>query len=59
MALLFVLAAAQTDKPKIEKGEAAPAIELMNQNDKAVALADYKGKKNVLLAFYPKDATPG
>lgn len=58
IALVFCLFL-QNDPPKIEKGEKAPALELKNQDDKLVKLADYKGKKNVLLAFYPKDFTGG
>jgi len=58
-ALVFCLFLQQGDKPRIEKGEKAPALELKNQDGALVKLADYKGKKNVLLAFYPKDFTGG
>lgn len=42
-----------------EKGAMAPDFEAKNQAGKDVKFADLKGKKAVLLAFYPKDATPG
>jgi thioredoxin-dependent peroxiredoxin len=41
-----------------EEGKKAPAFKLKNQDDKSVALNDFKGKK-VVLYFYPKDDTPG
>ncbi|MEN0039014.1 MAG: thioredoxin-dependent thiol peroxidase [Cellvibrio sp.] len=43
--------------PKI--GNLAPAFNLTNQAGVDVALKDYKGKKNVVLYFYPKASTPG
>ena len=39
-------------------GQPAPAFSLKDQDGKAVALADFKGKY-VVLYFYPKDDTPG
>lgn len=41
------------------KGDKAPEITLKNQAGEEVKLADLKGKKSILLAFYFKDATPG
>lgn len=43
--------------PKI--GNLAPTFTLMDQNGKAISLKDFKGKKNVVLYFYPKAMTPG
>ncbi len=43
--------------PKV--GNLAPAFTLVNQDGKKVALKDFKGKKNVVLYFYPKAMTPG
>lgn len=43
--------------PKI--GNLAPAFSLKNQAGRDVVLKDYKGKKNVVLYFYPKASTPG
>lgn len=38
--------------PKIKVGETAPDFTLKDQNGKDVALKDFRGKKNVVLAFY-------
>ncbi|WOX05702.1 thioredoxin-dependent thiol peroxidase [Microbulbifer pacificus] len=43
--------------PKV--GNLAPAFTLNNQNGNKVSLKDFKGKKNVVLYFYPKALTPG
>ena len=43
--------------PKI--GNLAPAFSLQNQRSETVSLKDFKGKKNVILYFYPKAMTPG
>lgn len=43
--------------PKI--GNLAPAFTLKDQNDEKVSLKEFKGKKNVVLYFYPKAMTPG
>lgn len=43
----------------LEKNQAAPDFSSVNQDNKTVNLSDYKGKKNVILYFYPKDDTPG
>ena len=43
---------------KLAAGDKAPAFKLANQDDKAVSLADFKGKK-VIVYFYPAAATPG
>lgn len=37
----------------------APDFTTLNQHGDRVSLADYKGNKNVILYFYPKDDTPG
>jgi len=44
-------------KPK--EGLAAPAFSTPASNGKTVSLKDFKGKKHVVLYFYPKDSTPG
>jgi peroxiredoxin len=43
----------------LEAKQAAPLFSSKNQNNDIVNLADFKGKKNVVLYFYPKDDTPG
>ncbi len=61
-ASLVVAAGAQTAKPaaqvapppepKVKVGEMAPDFKLLDQNRKEVNLSDFRGKKNVVLAFY-------
>lgn len=43
--------------PKI--GNPAPTFSLKNQAGTEVSLKDFRGKKNVVLYFYPKASTPG
>jgi peroxiredoxin Q/BCP len=43
----------------ISEGKVAPAFTLKDQNGEKVSLKDFKGKKNVVLYFYPKAMTPG
>ena len=43
----------------IKPGEEAPDFSLKDDTGNAVTLAEHRGKKAVLLAFYPKDFTPG
>jgi peroxiredoxin Q/BCP len=43
----------------ITVGETAPLFTLFDENSDKVALADYIGKKQVLVYFYPKAMTPG
>ena len=42
----------------LKEGSKAPIFKAVDQDGKAISLADYKGKK-VILYFYPKDDTPG
>jgi len=42
----------------IEVGDIAPDFELEDQNGKKVKLSQYRGKKNVLLAFFPFAFSP-
>ena len=37
----------------VEVGDQAPDFELKNQDKEVVRLADFRGKKNVVLVFYP------
>ena len=53
---------AQAAKQKdflLNEGDKAPAFTMPADNGEAISLADYKGKSNVVLYFYPKDDTPG
>jgi len=43
----------------LEKSQTAPAFSTTNQNNETINLSDFKGSKNVVLYFYPKDDTPG
>jgi peroxiredoxin Q/BCP len=43
----------------ITVGENAPLFKLLDENSNVVALADYIGRKQVLVYFYPKAMTPG
>jgi thioredoxin-dependent peroxiredoxin len=40
-------------------GDTAPDFSLPDRSGKTVRLSDYRGKKAVVLYFYPKDDTPG
>jgi len=40
-------------------GDKAPLFTLNDENEQAVSLADFIGKKQVLVYFYPKAMTPG
>jgi peroxiredoxin len=44
---------------KLRIGEPAPAFSLAASNGKTIQLADFKGKKKVVLAFFPKAFTGG
>jgi len=43
---------------ELKAGDMAPDFELEDQNGKKVKLSQYKGKKNVLLAFFPFAFSP-
>jgi cytochrome oxidase Cu insertion factor (SCO1/SenC/PrrC family) len=43
----------------LKAGDKAPDFTLPDQNRRTVKLSDYLGKKNVVLAFYIRAATPG
>lgn len=43
--------------PKV--GNLAPAFTLLDQDGNKVSLKDFRGKKNVVLYFYPRASTPG
>jgi peroxiredoxin len=45
------------NKP-LKPGQPAPDFELMNQNKEKVKLSDFRGKKKVVLLFYPMDFSP-
>jgi len=47
----------KTNMPQI--GQPAPLFSLADADMESVSLAAFKGKKNVVLYFYPRDGTPG
>ena len=53
-------AAQQTTPPKthLKIGDEAPDFTLPDTTNKPVKLSDFKGKKNVVLAFFPAAFTP-
>jgi peroxiredoxin len=63
LALLAVCAlteaAQQAPKTHLKVGDPAPDFELIDTSRKPVKLSDFKGKKNVVLAFYVLAFTGG
>ncbi len=56
----LVLAEKEVEKPKeLKVGMIAPNFTLKDETDTARNLNEFLGKKNVVLAFYPKDFTGG
>ena len=43
----------------LKVGENAPEFSLPDADMESVDMAAYKGKKHIVLFFYPKDGTPG
>jgi peroxiredoxin Q/BCP len=43
----------------IQEGSPAPDFTLKSTDGKEIGLSQFKGQKNVVLYFYPKDDTPG
>ena len=46
------------DNQPLKVGEPAPDFELMNQDKNKVKLSDLRGRKKVMLLFYPMDFSP-
>ena len=42
----------------IEAGEKAPGFSLKDQFQREISLSQFKGRRHVLLLFYPLDYTP-
>ena len=49
----------QTPQTKLKVGDVAPDFTLTDTEGKTVKLSDFKGKKNVVLAFYVLAFTGG
>ncbi len=43
----------------LQIGQPAPAFTLPDSSMEMMSLSSYRGKKNVVLYFYPRDGTPG
>jgi peroxiredoxin len=43
----------------LQTGSLAPDFSLSSTDKEKISLTDFRGKKNVLVAFYPMDFTPG
>jgi peroxiredoxin Q/BCP len=48
-----------TGAPGVKVGDAAPEFDLADAEGRQVRLSDFRGKRSVVLYFYPKDDTPG
>ncbi|MBI3596059.1 MAG: thioredoxin-dependent thiol peroxidase [Nitrospirae bacterium] len=44
---------------ELKVGDAAPDFRLPSTEGREISLKEFRGKKNVVLYFYPKDDTPG
>lgn len=49
----------QHDNDQLKVGDTAPDFSLKNQDNKPVKLSDFRGKENVVLAFFPLAFTAG
>ena len=59
LAFVAVSPAQQAPKTHLKVGDPAPDFTLIDQNRAQVKLSDFKGKKNVVLAFYVLAFTGG
>ncbi len=61
LGLAVLAAAAAMPKPdaELKPGDTAPAFKLPGSDGKTYSLAEFKGKKAVVLAWFPKAFTAG
>lgn len=57
--LLLLLIPLQSDLPALKVGDVAPPFSLPASSGNTVRLSEFKGKKTVVLAFFPKAFTGG
>ncbi len=58
VAVSCALASAQPE-PELQPGDPAPAFTLPGSDGRTYSLSDFKGKKTVVLAWFPKAFTGG
>ena len=58
-AVVWILAAQAPPKTHLKVGDTAPDFTLPSTSGKPVRLSDFRGKKNVVLAFFPTAFTGG
>jgi thioredoxin-dependent peroxiredoxin len=56
---LFAVPARADDTPELKVGDAAPDFTLKGSDGKTYSLSDFKGKKAVVVAWFPKAFTGG
>ena len=64
LAIIFLMTGSDkggsmTTQTELKVGQDAPSFKLKSYPSGEYSLEQFKGKKNVILAFYPKDDTPG
>ena len=59
LTLMAVGISAQTPSPELKVGDPAPDFNLQASDGKTYKLSDFKGKKAVVLAWFPKAYTSG
>ncbi len=59
VAVLWAGMALTVSGAELKVGDAAPDFKLQGSDGKTYALSDFKGKKPVVLAWFPKAFTPG
>ncbi len=59
MAMTTAVPAEEGDKVELKVGGKAPAFKLIGSDGKDYSLEQFKGKKPVILAFFPKAFTGG
>ncbi len=59
LTLLLLAAAAVAAAEPLKVGDTAPDFTLLDQDGEEIRLKDFRGKRNVVLAFFPKAFTGG
>jgi len=59
LAALSMAQSAPANKTQLKVGDEAPDFTLRDTANKEVKLSDFRGKKNVILAFFPAAFTGG